>query len=449
MQPIKKFFPKPVRLYLSKILKFISYSFGVSKVSKRLDRKKKSIYIKACRNEPVRVVFLVLHKSTWKVDSVFQKMQEDPFFEPIVFICPFSTLGDEAMWEELRKSIDYFENKGYQVISSFDFEHNEWRDLDDLEPDLIFFTNPYALTKKKYYKYVYINYLTAYVPYYYMATNHAGTINKELNEEFFHFLWRLYCPHQLLYESFYRHVSQTVGDAIVTGYPATERFVDPNKVTSRNVWKQQLGDKKKVIYAPHHTISDSNSSLSTFLLFGEYVRELSCKFKDNITWAFKPHPLLKEKLYDHKDWGLSRTDAYYNFWEENDFTQLNEGEYEELFLQSDAIIHDCSSFIVEYAFLRNPSLYLLKGKEMKFLNDFGRKVFDSYHVASSKSEIVDFLESLISKPDQMGGRSNPFLDKYIDDFYRKSLPSQKIIDDLKSTLIGEYQFSGEHSQRLY
>ena len=73
--------------------------------------------------------------------------------------------------------------------------------------------------------------------------------------------------------------------------------------------------------------------------------------------VFKPHPMLKSKLFRTK-LGKAKTDDYFHFWETQSNTQFNDGEYIELFKQSDAMIHDSGAFLAEYIFTDKPSLTL-------------------------------------------------------------------------------------------
>lgn len=42
-----------------------------------------------------KVIFLVLFESVWKLDAVFRKMLDDPYFEPIILVIPFTPYGEE------------------------------------------------------------------------------------------------------------------------------------------------------------------------------------------------------------------------------------------------------------------------------------------------------------------------------------------------------------------
>ena len=91
---------------------------------------------------------------------------------------------------------------------------------------------------------------------------------------------------------------------------------------SYNGWKHS--DKKKIVYAPHQSIiKENNLHLSTFLHVADFMVNLAKKYEDIIEWSFKPHPILKSKLYKHPEWGKERTDNYYSFWELSSNSHIN------------------------------------------------------------------------------------------------------------------------------
>ncbi|WP_417566238.1 CDP-glycerol glycerophosphotransferase family protein [Marinobacter sp.] len=402
---------------------------------KRMRARHSQLIAELTSRKRIKVVFLVIHKSVWKVDVVYQKMARDPFFEPEILVCPYIQFGEESMLQELDQTYDYFEQRGYSVKRSLK-DDGDWVQLEELQPDLVVFTNPNELTRREYYQDAYTRYLSCYVPYYYMATNHAGNPEDELDKPMLNAMWRIYWPHQHIFEQF-AAVSQVRGkNSKLTGYPATEALLKGDLGESDEVWKVQGEEKKKIIYAPHHTISNDKSSLSTFLKLGLTIQQVAAKYKDSVQWSFKPHPILKSKLYLHPAWGRERTDQYYGFWSSQAYTQLDEGEYEDLFIQSDAIIHDCSSFIVEYAVTRKPALYLVNrvGGEMVFLNDFGKCAFRAYQTADSAPEINEFVLDVIRNHRSRAKHDNPCFDEYLSEFYSAEMPSDRILKDIKVAL---------------
>lgn len=382
----------------------------------------------------IRVIFLAIHASVWKVDSVFKRMLDDPLFEPEILICPSTIHGARLMHEDMSRASEYFRLKGYPIRSALK-DDGTWLELADLNPDIVFFTNPYKLTKSQYYEDAYKNYLSCYVPYYFMATNHAGNIVEQMNTHMLNAMWRIYWPHDYIFKEFSHHSVIKGKNSMVVGYPATESLLNTESI-SKDTWKTQSFKKKRVIYAPHHTISDDDASLSTFLRYGSLLKELAVEFQKEIQWSFKPHPMLKNKLYLHPDWGKGRTDKYYSFWENEDFTQIDLGGYDDLFVQSDAIIHDCSSFIVEYAFTRKPALYLFNEGRTgdSFLNDFGKGVFEMHSRATKSEDINNFLINLVNENNSRVKLNSTFFDIYLDEFYGEALPSEMIINDIKRGL---------------
>jgi hypothetical protein len=384
------------------------------------------------KKDKIRVLFLAIHKSVWKVDSVFTKMLEDSYFEPIVLICPYTSYGEERMYEDLKESYQYFKEKGYPVISSYDENNDSWIQLNELKPDIVFFTNPHNLTKKEYYHDAYTNYLSCYVPYFYLMTAHDD--NQTIYNKIFHnLIWKIFLPHQDSLKYTKKIAINKGKNALVTGYPFSENLLDKN--TQIPIWKNQEKDKIKIIYAPHHSIDDDKElNLSTFLKYGEFFQKISIELKDKTQWCFKPHPLLKSKLYLHPHWGNKKTDEYYDYWEHNSNTQLEDGEYIDLFKQSDCMIHDSGSFLVEYLFTANPVMYLMTNKTKSNLNSFGLQALECCDQAYSEKDIINFIYKLISSQPLDQNHKKKFINQHINDFFDQSLPSERIISHIKQSI---------------
>lgn len=396
------------------------------------------MFIKDLQNKSrgvVRVIFLVVHGSVWKVDSVFKRMLVDPYFEPEILICPYIPYGEERMLKEMERTYVYFRKKGYPVRKARRVD-GSWVKLDETKPDIVFLTNPYEITRRDYYKAAYSNYLSCYVPYYFMATRHAGDERVEYNNELFVNAWKLYWPHSLC-ERMHKEISLNNGrNGLTVGYPAVEHlYRKKQKVADKNTWKNQSKTLKRIIYAPHHTIEGLSNSLSTFMNFSEIIQALAIEYQNSVQWSFKPHPILKDKLYLHPLWGKEKTDKYYKFWHEERYTQLDEGDYDDLFLSSDAIIHDCSSFIVEYAFTLNPCLFLTNENNLyDILNEFGKGVISIYEVAKTAQEIESFVIGVITSTIKVDKFKLNYFNNYVENYYAGMLPSERIIEDIKKSL---------------
>ncbi|RTR05360.1 CDP-glycerol glycerophosphotransferase family protein [Halomonas nitroreducens] len=382
----------------------------------------------------IKVVFLVIKESVWKVDTVFQKMLDDPFFDPVILACPYVQHDHGRMIEDIDRAYQCFSVKGYPVIRAYDEKNDAWLSIEELDPDLVFFTVPHKLTRPEYYEGAYSKYLTCYVPYYCLATSHVGD-QRTFNQLFHCAMWKIFMPHQFSMERARLVAANQAVNCEVTGYPSCESLL-VNCKGGKRAWKEQKPEKKKFIFSPHHSINeDAESRLSNFLEYAEFMVELMRKYSNETQWSFKPHPLLKSKLYIHPDWGRYKTDKYYSLWESSDNSQLDEGEYGDLFLQSDAIIHDCSSFIVEYLLVEKPCLYLASNdKQIGLINDYGLKALKAYDIAKDKQDIEAFLVSVIHGGRRLKSTHVQFLSEEIEPLYNHESPSNKILRCIKNEI---------------
>ncbi len=143
--------------------------------------------------------------------------------------------------------------------------------------------------------------------------------------------------------------------------------------------------------------------------------DLAEKYKNQIQWAFKPHPWLYSSLCKLEDWGEDRTNAYFKKWADLEYTQFEHGAYADLFASSDAIIiHDCGSFLVEYLYTRNPALYLTLPNTNRSYNEVGRKALDCYYQGVEKEDIERFIEDVVlAGNDSKRADRNVFHQKYL------------------------------------
>lgn len=125
--------------------------------------------------------------------------------------------------------------------------------------------------------------------------------------------------------------------------------------------------------------------------------ELAEKYQDETVWIFKPHPQLKYKTVrsgvfaDEGEW-----DSYVQRWKDlKNGTVMEEGAYDELFLQSDAMILDSLSFIAEYLYVDKPLLFLKRAESR--LNEQGMQILSVQYSAAGENiqAIEDFVETVV------------------------------------------------------
>lgn len=343
---------------------------------------------------PIRVAFQVAQLGKWKSESIYRLMEKDPRFSPCIWCVPvadYHRTKPELHKRESERIISYFTEKGVRI-----FAYNSLEEFPPEErPDLIFIYEAYdgcfaaesfrGMEKE----------LFCYVPYCFHNSDHACAYDSLGNHgAVFEFV------ENESYFSYVRlHSSHRGRICVVTGTPLADVFMGEAARTAP-VWKDCGKPMKKVIWAPHWTIVPGSSWFvcGTFLKNAEAMLELAQKYKDEIQFAFKPHPVLYKVLCELPGWGKEKTDAFYHQWQEMPNTQLEEGAYTALFMQSDAMIHDSGSFILEYLFADKPCMFLRENEGYGNYNEQSLDCLQACQFGLTKEDIEKFLQRSVLGP---------------------------------------------------
>lgn len=353
------------------------------------------------RKGNINVGFVLSDLGKWKTELLFKKLLEHERFTPVVLVVPYLN-NDNSGQNQLIK---YLLDKKYP----FYVYDNNRRFSDDINLDIIFYQEPYGGIINKRYEYKHnLSSLFCYVPYAF----HTIDSNWSLDTPLLNFAWQVFFENSLVLKNVSFYMTNGGKNCKVTGLPFTDLFKE-HFFIDKNPWKYQIKPKKKIIWAPHHTIlSETLICYSTFLMYCDTMFSLALKFKDDIQIAFKPHPVLLTKLYNV--WGKEKTDNYYSLWEKGENTQLVLGDYVPLFFHSDAMIHDCGSFTVEYHYTRNPVMYLLKDdNHSEELNEFGKMAFNLHYKGRNVDDIETFIKNVIAEVDPMKEERDKFYNDYL------------------------------------
>ena len=336
----------------------------------------------------IEVAFFLSMPGMWKSDYLFRRMEQDSRYHPYIVLIPytvFKNFDKEETWKTLRRTERFVQERGFEYIIPYDEERGCWRDIRKKEnPDIVFYSLPYKDMEYKYFVYNFRDRLTCYIPYAFTSMN--------------------------VYKANYDIISINSYGCVFTE------------------------TQKRVIWAPHHSISDV-FSISTFLENCDLMVRLAQEYADRIQFAFKPHPTLKFKL--QKLWGAERTNQYYQLWDTMPNTQLEETGYVDLFYGSDAMMHDSGGFTTEYLYMQKPVMYLVKDdRPRKQFNDFGALAFDQHYVGRSEEDIYRFLDNVVLKgEDSMCESRQQFFNTYLSS-PDGLLPSQRIMNVLNGLISG-------------
>lgn len=401
------------------------------------NKKRQDKYLQVLRNKDrIRIVFFFQSASQWKYDKVYHLFEADEKFEPIVVVVPFNMhiyYGIEEYLTIMNQGIEFAKSHGYQYLSSYDPKTKKFIDIKKIiNPDIVFFSLPYKNTFYKYHLYNYRDKLCCYVPYSFFPDSATYT-TANANLPFHNYLWKFFVDSKFQ-KSVSEHYALNQGEnAEISGCLSMENIID-KAYRPKDVWKPQAKSKKRIIWAPHHTI-DYLTNAGTFLIYADFMLSIAEKYKDDIQIAFKPHPVLRLRL--NKIWGEEKTNEYYNKWETLENTQLANGSYIDLFLTSDAMIHDSMSFIIEYLFMPDkPVLYLLKDVEkLPFdMNEFGMDGYNAHYHSDTENGIEDFIQKVVlQNKDSLVSQRQDCFKRYlkpIDNY----LPSQVVYNAIKNAV---------------
>ena len=400
----------------------------VQKVRKAQTRKIEQLH----KQGKARVLFFLQTPSVWKYDALYRQLEKSEYFEPIVAVSPFNVhlnYDKEECFRVMRQTEEFAQKQGYHFVSTYDRETHKWVNIKKLyQPDIVFFTKPYKDTLPAYHIYNFQEALTLYLPY---GINCINLFHNTYGLPFQALLWKFLVETEFQ-QRFAEQYEQSHGDNVeIVGALAEEKLMQAN-YKPKDVWKPQSKKKKRIIWAPHHTV-DYLFNFSNFLNYCEDMLKLAEKYKNEIQIAFKPHPVLKFKLINI--WGLEKTEDYYNRWANLANGQIEQGDYIDLFKTSDAMIHDCASFTVEYLYAQKPVLFQIRDEKVKEeFNSFGQMCLEQHYLAYSIEETEQFIKDVvIAGKDPKKEQRERFYKDYL---YPKDgvMPSEKIFNILKTAI---------------
>lgn len=387
-------------------------------------------------NRSIRVCFFALDASVWKYDSLYRLMAQDPMFEPTVLVCPIVNAGRKTMLHKMDVCYNDFVKRGYKVLRSYDEQTDSYVDVASLSLDIVLYTNPYhGLIDDRYYIDNIKDALTCFVNYTFAIIPYKWAFAQPLQQ----LVWTYFCETDYHKDLVLKFTKPLHPHCVALGYPIYDEFHDAKRDDS--MWKSKDKSLKRIIWAPHHSIfaneeneDDVEVRWSTFLLYSEFMVQMAKKYQDKVQFIFKPHPILRQILYKHPDWGVEKTDAYYELWQKMPNTDLSEAGYVELFTTSDAIIHDSGSFTIEYLYMRKPCMWLSTYADTNRFNHVGCEAFNCYYKGLSEADIEDFIQRIIEGADDpMRSKREKFAKRYLQPPMDLSA-AQNMLDYLKKQI---------------
>lgn len=379
------------------------------------------------------VVFILSSLPMWRTRRVYETLAADSRFNVSVVLYPFSAFGPEQGKEAIVALRNFCSTSSIPFLDLSGYPSPGKAMKEQFDPDIIFYPQPYnRLFYNDLDSTFFSGRLLCYVPYYIHTFRDAWVYKSYL----YNTAWRIFLMlddhKEDAKEVLYNHAS----NVRIVGDPQADFFQDP---VSSDPWKLQETPKKRIIWAPHFSIAaDAWLHRDSFTRMHLFMLELADRYRDQIQIAFKPHPKLLSALQENPDWGLERAENYYRKWESGSNTQLELGPYIDLFKSSDALIHDCGSFSVEYHFTGKPVLFCTQDIEKSYsnLNELGRQAVSAHYKGSSEADVEAFIKNTVLEgEDPMKPIRMAFRERYLTPKGEGSV-AKNICNELNKSLWG-------------
>lgn len=336
----------------------------------------------------ISVIFQIGSMPKWKADSLLRLMKAHPRFRPVIRLMTDYVKAKDAITDKARIKA-YAEQVGVPCLEFPSYECIP----DDYSADLVFIPSPYDgdVWSPSYNRGI-MKYNLCYIPYGFFSIGNDWTMNQIANNAA---LFNLY-ENELTYQQSVKMMENKGRNVRIVGHTMADAFLDP-KALQMQVWKDCGRPLKRVIWAPHWTLPNVKNwfHCSNFLQYADAMVQLARKYAGEIQFAFKPHPDLYTTLCSEEVWGKEKTDAYYQLWADMPNTQLETGSYAALFMQSDAMVHDSSSFIIEYMFADKPAMFMRDGDGYQGYTPLAIEALKCYHKGKTPEEIETFLHTCV------------------------------------------------------
>lgn len=340
----------------------------------------------------INVVFIASSLSMWRYQNLYELLAKHPRFNVSILILPFKPYTKEQQKTDVDKLVDFFTNKGCSCTLGVldDDAHIDLRN--GLKPDILFYPQPYGGNFDPDFDSMnFFDKLICYYPYAFWRNKDWWSYDLPFHNK----AWKLFYSTELHRKDAQEYAFNKGRNVEVVGYPNADNFLFRKH---QDVWKPQDKSKKRIIWAPHFTIfSGGFITQSNFLWMADLMLEIAEKYSERIQFVFKPHPRLFSELCKHEKWGEEKAKQYYAKWEERENTQLESGEFVDLFMTSDAMIHDSGSFCVEYHYSGNPVMYIANNFEEQVADmaEFGQLAMRQHYVGQNEEDIVRFIEDVV------------------------------------------------------
>lgn len=339
------------------------------------------------KKRKIRVGFWVTETQKWSsFDSIYRALENSKYFEPFVLLSYFKKeRADISKFEFIKDSANFFKTNNIKFFQTYFPESNQYLSLKDFKPDIVFYQQPWSIHENQDLETTSKFALTAYVPYcYYSLDSYVNYLYG-----FQGLVWKYFVETEMHKNEYIKKYNAK--NCIATGSSKLDSY---KKLKSIKIWKT---DKKRIIYAPHHSFNDIHN-VSTFRKNGEFILNLAKSYPET-EWIIRPHPAFVNNVIENNIMTQNEIELYLEEWKKIGSIYTG-NDYYELFNDSDCIITDCISFLTEYLPTQKPIIHLRKDFQNEKFNDLLTILIEDYYkVFDNETLEKTFIDIVINGND--------------------------------------------------
>ena len=367
----------------------------------------KNIQTKFKNKEKIRVAFLVNENSKWNAQELYNLMEQSEYFEPFVLVTLLYDvhIGKDKTRNNIQENYDFFTKRNIKVYKAYNEKEHKYIDLKEFSPDIVFYQQPWSISNEQNIESICDSAICCYYLY--------GVSIFETDIEDMPF-------HKKLFKEFIQYDNGQIKSDSQKRY----KLIGFPKLDIYKHLKISNNKTNTIIYSCHFGYNPKNAiNIGTFPWSGIEMLQFA-KAHPQYKWIFKPHPNLKNTLYQDKKYGKDFADKYFEEW-----TQIaqvkDKGNYYKEFANSDLLISDSCSFLLEYMPTLKPIIRLTNKKTKMKFSKLGKLISQGlYQVTDFNQFKKHFEQIIVQNQDPLLEKRKEIVHALIDD----NSASQKIID---------------------
>ena len=358
--------------------------------------------LKAINHEKINVVFVCHRPAVWEsLHSVYDTLKSDSAFNVYIVAIPHKKQLPGLYFNhevyESEGAEDFWKSEG--CINGYNYESGEWFDLKKLEPDYIFFQQPYNITRceqykswnvAKYAKICYVAYAFDFI---------GGSIlevstPKDFMDNVSIYFTQNKIDDRLIFNLLKKQQNDFT-ERFITGFPRYDGIMRYNAASVANNVNCDRSSSYKVIWTPRWCTDEGNCS------FFDYKDRMVDFFNGNgeYQFVFRPHPQAFLNLNQTGELSNEEAEKYKQYYKNSMNMYIDENtEYFSTFFGSDCLISDVSSIMADYFLTGKPIIYCHK-KDM--FNECSKRMSDGFYWVESWEELQRTLEMLKNGKDPL------------------------------------------------